>query len=253
MHTLSSPLLVLLVILLKQHTCRAEGIINGSTAADKAMQYMASVQINGKHVCGGFVIKPNFVLTAAHCNARGKMSVVLGAHNLHKTAKNKRFYIKNQDKLIPELYKGFETGNDIMLLKLSGKIGKGVKTVQIPSSNKMKMKNSTKCLVAGWGKTGSKNEVSNQLQVAHVQVVGLQDCQTAWNQNGIKTELPESVMCAKGFNRNGPSKGDSGGPLVCNGMALGIVSFNLNERYKQIIPAVYTQISKFLPWIKSKM
>ena len=50
--------------------CRAEGIINGSTAADKAMQYMASVQINGKHVCGGFVIKPNFVLTAAHCNAR---------------------------------------------------------------------------------------------------------------------------------------------------------------------------------------
>ncbi|XP_076134364.1 granzyme G-like [Alosa pseudoharengus] len=253
MCALHYPLMLLTMLLLHVHGCYAEKIINGSTVAAKAMQYMASVQNNGKHVCGGFVIKPNFVLTAAHCKERltGKVSVVLGAHNIHKAEKNKRYYIRKEDKIIHEAYKEVITGNDIMLLKLSGKIGKDVKTVKIPSSDKMKMKNATKCLVAGWGKT-STNEASSQLQVVQVQVIDFQNCRAAWNQNDISKKLPKNVMCAIGFNRNGPSLGDSGGPLVCNGLAVGIVSFNLNESYRQIIPAVYTQISKFLPWIKNK-
>lgn len=48
------------------------------------------------------------------------------------------------------------------------------------------------------------------------------------------------------------SQGDSGGPLVCDKkMAVGIVSFNNGKTcdYPDV-PNVYTDISKFLPWIK---
>ncbi|XP_062411994.1 cathepsin G-like isoform X3 [Sardina pilchardus] len=254
MRALHYHLMLLMMLLLHMHGCCAEKIINGRKVADKDMKFMASVQNNGKHVCGGFVIKPNFVLTAAHCEKglTGNVSVVLGAHNIHKAEKKQQYYIRKEDKIIHKEYNRVIAGNDIMLLKLSGKIGKDVKTVKIPSSDDTKMRSGTKCLVAGWGIT-TKNTVTNRLQEAHVQVVNLQECQKKWNQRGINKTLPKNVMCAKRLKRSGPSQGDSGGPLVCNGLAVGIVSFNLHESYPQIIPDVYTQISKFLPWIKSKI
>lgn len=48
-----------------------------------------------------------------------------------------------------------------------------------------------------------------------------------------------------------PSQGDSGGPLVYNKMAVGVVSFQLrgNCDYPNV-PNVYTDLSKYLPWIQ---
>ena len=44
-------------------------------------------------------------------------------------------------------------------------------------------------------------------------------------------------------------QGDSGGPLVCNTMAVGIVSYTGNTCDYPHLPNVYTDITKFLPWI----
>uniref|UniRef100_A0A672NPS5 Peptidase S1 domain-containing protein n=1 Tax=Sinocyclocheilus grahami TaxID=75366 RepID=A0A672NPS5_SINGR len=42
-------------------------IINGKKASKNSLQYMVSVQNNKAHECGGFLISPQYVLTAAHC------------------------------------------------------------------------------------------------------------------------------------------------------------------------------------------
>ncbi len=43
------------------------GIVNGTEAKPHSRPYMVSVQSNKEHICGGFLISDEFVLTAAHC------------------------------------------------------------------------------------------------------------------------------------------------------------------------------------------
>uniref|UniRef100_A0A673GX78 trypsin n=1 Tax=Sinocyclocheilus rhinocerous TaxID=307959 RepID=A0A673GX78_9TELE len=43
------------------------GIIGGKVAELNSRPYMASIQINKHHTCGGMLIREDYVLTAAHC------------------------------------------------------------------------------------------------------------------------------------------------------------------------------------------
>ena len=44
-------------------------------------------------------------------------------------------------------------------------------------------------------------------------------------------------------------QGDSGSPLVCNGVAAGIPSGVDDDCSDPLLPNLYTEVSKFLPWI----
>lgn len=43
------------------------GIIGGNEVDRHSRPYMASVQFKKAHMCGGFLIRKDYVLTAAHC------------------------------------------------------------------------------------------------------------------------------------------------------------------------------------------
>uniref|UniRef100_A0A3Q1EHI3 Peptidase S1 domain-containing protein n=1 Tax=Acanthochromis polyacanthus TaxID=80966 RepID=A0A3Q1EHI3_9TELE len=121
-----------------------------------------------------------------------------------------------------------------------------VKTIQFATSETNENAN---CYVAGWGKTKTGGHVVNELRVVKVSIIDQQVCQDRWD----KIRLPANVICAGGYGtKAGFCQGDSGGPLVCNGMAVGVVSFNKgrNCTYPNV-PNVYTDISKHASWINS--
>ncbi|RVE74832.1 hypothetical protein OJAV_G00026150 [Oryzias javanicus] len=239
MQVLGRLLLFLTLICAGSHAHR---IINGKLAPEDSMQFMVSVQSKTYHVCGGFLIKEDFVVTAAHCDVN-LTHVILGEHNL-KNRNAKKININNK-------YKHSSTvSHDIMLIKLDSgaPIGNNIQTIPLAEKN-MNLEDNQECFVAGWGKTEKSNFVVDDLRVVNVSIINQKVCKHNW------THLPNNVICAGGFSTDkGFCQGDSGGPLVCNGKAVGIVSFNKKENciYPNV-PNVYTDVRGYVDWIKDNL
>uniref|UniRef100_A0A8C5FYD3 trypsin n=1 Tax=Gouania willdenowi TaxID=441366 RepID=A0A8C5FYD3_GOUWI len=246
MHNLLQCSLFLFLICFRQEGLGSE-IINGHKVKNNLMPYMASVQNDKGHVCGGFLISEDFVMTAAHCDISKTLTVVLGTHNLKKVTKTMKYSTK---KCKHQQYKNVSLGNDIMLLKLSKKayLGKHqIKPVPIPSKPR-NLKDHTKCKVAGWGSIKTGGGSVNELYATDVSIINQKTCRTSW-----ENRLPANIICAGGYDSDkGFCQGDSGGPLVCDKMAVGIVSFNngRNCNYPEK-PNIYTDLSKHLPWVRA--
>ncbi|KAM8746179.1 granzyme B(G,H)-like [Acanthopagrus schlegelii] len=219
-------------------------IIHGHIAPPNQMLYMASVQTRDRHVCGGSLISDNFVLTAAHCDEHPLVRVVLGTHNLRHSGTVRTIVQRCKH----PYYRHHRTGSDIMLLKLSQSVPVGgtIRRIPLPPPN-MNLRSNQMCHVAGWGVTETGSDV-NDLRVVGVSVVDQNVCRRQWSKTGLN--LPAHVICAGGYKTlEGACKGDSGGPLVCNGVAAGVVSFGDPICSDPDLPNVYTDVSKFRPWI----
>ncbi|KAF3844942.1 hypothetical protein F7725_008105 [Dissostichus mawsoni] len=216
-----------------------------SNSPDDTYKFLVSLQKNKKHVCGGFLISEDFVLTAAHCSAEEPDRVVVGTHDLSKVGEENIRYIEKRYK--HRSYYQVDKGNDIMLLKLTRNVaGNKKQIIALPPSN-MHIQEKKTCHVAGWGFTKTGGGVVDRLMVVDVSVINLNTCSKSWGG------IPSDVICAGGYDSHkGFCQGDSGGPLVCDGIAVGVVSFN---NYKICDypnkPNVYTEISKYLGWINN--
>ncbi|XP_029356535.1 mast cell protease 1A-like [Echeneis naucrates] len=246
MHGLNKFVFFQVLALLGQNAHGSE-IINGHKANKNTMLYMASVQNYRGHVCGGFLVSEDFVMTAAHCADENPMRVVLGTHNLKSLSNAIIRHIEVRYKY--PSYEKVGAGQDIMLLKLSEKVtlnGK-LEPIRLPIDAQKHIKDNEVCHVAGWGMDRTGGTTVNDLRVVDVSVISLRDCNMEWKG------VPDNVICAGGYKTNkGFCQGDSGGPLVCNGIAVGVVSFNRNMTcdYPDV-PNVYTDVSKYLDWIRN--
>ncbi|XP_066503123.1 mast cell protease 4-like isoform X2 [Hoplias malabaricus] len=217
------------------------GIVNGTVAKPHSRPYMVSVQGNGEHVCGGFLVSDLFVMTAAHCWKesgldKAEVTAVIGAHDL-KSNDFERIAVKEHH-IHPEFHYPAPS-NDIMLLKL-GKSTENIKNATNISISKLSKGMDGSCSIAGWGRIKTKGNTSNVLLETNVDVY--KNCKTFWNYNNI--------LCAGG-KKGGLCEGGIGGPLVCNDTAVGIASFTEKDKCdKPKKPNVHTNISAFMPWIK---
>ncbi|XP_076880204.1 granzyme B-like [Brachyhypopomus gauderio] len=215
------------------------GIINGKEVKTHSRPYMVSVQKNGKHVCGGFLLSERFVMTAAHCwNLGEKLTAVLGAHDLSK-GNPAPLHIAVKFYHVYPAYNTNVYSGDMMLLQLNETVKKSSSINWISIPKKKQDVKAKVCSVAGWGRQKDKAPHSPRLMEVDVSIMDKKQCQKL-------TPNVSGFICGHG----GFCEGDSGGPLVCKNTAVGIVSFYYKTCSEPKVN-VYTQISTRLPWINA--
>ncbi|XP_006835575.1 PREDICTED: granzyme B-like [Chrysochloris asiatica] len=238
-------LLLLLLACMLVPRAKTGEIIGGHEAQPHSRPYMAYVQfLKGiKRKCGGFLIREDFVLTAAHCFGRF-MNVTLGAHDISQNEETQQFIPVRRAITHPD-YNTKTHVNDIMLLQLKKKanLTKAVGILQLPKT-KTQVKPGKTCRVAGWGKRSLNDRPSPTLYEVNLTVQKDQMCESRYPKY-YKSAYEICVGDPK--KKSSSFQGDSGGPLVCDNMAQGIVSYGLNDATP---PRVFTKISSFLIWIK---
>uniref|UniRef100_A0A3B3UHE2 Granzyme E-like n=1 Tax=Poecilia latipinna TaxID=48699 RepID=A0A3B3UHE2_9TELE len=208
---------------------QTEKIIGGHVAEPHSRPYMAFIRKNlvnnEPSFCDGFLLNEDFVMTAAHCQA--KFLHIL----LHHRTVEKAFPHEN--------YKKNEFNDDIMLLKLSSRavVNNLVKPIALANYDDLTLP--TSCIVSGWGQTQANGGISDKLMEMNVTL----------NENSICTK--NKLYCSNGTAR--PGRGDSGGPLVCGqGTAYGVVSF-MSQYSADLSMVAYTKIPCYSDWITSTM
>ncbi|XP_004647546.1 cathepsin G-like [Octodon degus] len=240
------PLLLLLAFVLLPWS-KAGKIIGGQEARPHSHPYMAFLQIqapDGLQSCGGFLVREDFVMSAAHCWG-SVINVTLGAHNIQRRERTQQ--IISVRRAIP--HPGYDPQtimNDIMLLQLKRRIrqNRAVRPVALPNSGR-KLHPGALCTVAGWGRV-SLDRRTDRLQEVQLRVQSDRKCSRRFRTYRSETE----ICVGDPRQRKIAFKGDSGGPLICNNMAQGIVSYGDSQG---IPPEVFTRIVSYQSWIQRTM
>ncbi|XP_067329562.1 mast cell protease 1A-like [Anolis sagrei] len=215
-------------------------IIGGHEAKPHSRPYIAALKVGDGYGCGGFLVAPQWVMTAAHC--MDDITVVLGAHDLTALEESQQVIGVRSYHVHPE-YNPMSIANDILLMKLEFEpvLNKNVQIVPLPKSGG-DLPAGTSCSIAGWGLI-DEDKVTPRLFETNVDIYNRRKCRMVYPW------LDDGMICAGSHKQLlDTSQGDSGGPMVCNGVVHGIVSFGYSSP-----PGVYSRIAHFLPWIQKVM
>ncbi|WP_405478044.1 trypsin-like serine protease [Streptomyces canus] len=208
--------------------------------------------------CGGAVVAPTKILTAAHCVkgadwAKGG-AVVTGAtqlpsddgdlHGGTATAVLRQWYHPS--------YNADAIDNDIAVLTLAAPV-KATPIRMTTSTDTASYDPATtgakSAKVYGWGRTSStSDDVSPTLKTATLPIKSDTTCAAAYGSWFIKGHMTCAGPPASGTDSGTTAicSGDSGGPLVVNGRIVGVVSWNVTDCVAKGAYSVFTKVSKYV-------
>ncbi|XP_056399616.1 transmembrane protease serine 4 isoform X2 [Hyla sarda] len=239
-------------------TCGAnhnkERIIGGQDTSIESSAWQVSLQYMGQHSCGGSILTPRIILSAAHCFQKNEQQVDRWRVQAGRSSLSYVFASQVDKIFVPTLYSLDGKLYDIAILKLKSDLtlSDSIQPVCLPGFD-INLPNNTPLTVTGWGHTvEGGSSLASTLQKVSINLVSNDICnQEYFNQ------IQNTMMCAGRLSGGADTcQGDSGGPLVYLGdkswEQVGVVSWGDGCGRPGKV-GVYTKVSSFLSWIYSIM
>ncbi|MFJ8961203.1 S1 family serine peptidase [Lentzea sp. NPDC102401] len=234
------PAVLLLLVIMVTPAHAAPRIVGGEVVDDAGeVPWMVALTTSSGHqFCGGALLGPGQVVTAAHCvhgRAPGSITVVGGRLDLRTDGGSTSVGTSY------ELVDGYSTpsrGKDIALLALAEPMP--YRTLPVAAAGVYM--NGSVGVVYGWGRQAENDTAKSPLlHKAYVPIMSDEQCAATYARYDA-----QAMFCA-GYPDGGIDAcvDDSGGPFVVDGRLAGIVSWGIGCA-RPNAPGVYTRVTTYL-------
>ncbi|XP_023169493.1 trypsin-1 [Drosophila hydei] len=222
------------------HAADGQRIIGGQETSISQVPYLVYLRQAGRFICGGSLLTPSFVLSAAHCVYGAKeqdYTVHAGASRLEENAP----VVRNVARFhIASSYSPSNFDMDVAMLQLALPVPLAAGQVATITPCQSPAAANGYVRISGWGvELENGRKPAAQVRTAVVRVLPRVECQLAYAGQAL---LTDSMICAAVRGVKDACSGDSGGPLVYRGEVCGIVSWGFGCG-RAAYPGVYTSVA----------